>query len=95
MLTVLRFNETRSKSKTYCEQPTKWLDHILSAIREESFRNKLCSTRRGGGLPCFVQAIVNTEIVDFGRKSLRKSMLVLLDQAEQNYDRDEQNFSKV
>jgi hypothetical protein len=68
---------------------------VLKLIQSDESKVKLCSTRRGGGLPCFVQAIVSTELIENGRKLLVKSMSVLLELAECNHDNDEQNFSKV
>ena len=64
-------------------------------MQSNESRNKICETRRGGGMPFFVQAIVSTELVENGRKSLDKSMKVLLALAEQNFQNDQENFSKV
>ncbi|CAF0722657.1 unnamed protein product [Brachionus calyciflorus] len=78
----------------YCNQTLKWTDYVLNLIQTEESKIKLCSTRRGGGLPFFVQAIVSTELVENGRKTLSKCMNVLLKLVEVN-DADEENFSKV
>ncbi len=79
----------------YCEQPTKWLNFVLNLIQTEEAKSKLFSTRRGGGLPFYVQAIVSTELVENGRKSLSISMKILLQLAEKNFLKDEENFTKV
>mgnify|MGYP001810442314 CR=1 FL=1 len=79
----------------YCSQPNIWLEHMLALVQSEESKLKLCSTRRGGGLPFFVQAIVCTELADKARKSLDKCMRVLLKLAEANFESDEKNFSKV
>lgn len=79
----------------YCEQPSKWLDFVLELIQTKESKSKLISTRRGGGLPFFVQAIVGTELPENGKKSLAKSMKVLLRLAETKYDNEEENFSQV
>ncbi len=85
----------RCSSDVYCKQPIKWLDYVLGLIQTEEAKVKLFSTRRGGGLPFFVQAIVSTELIENGRKSLSKCMAVLLRLAEANHENDEDNFSKV
>ena len=82
-------------SNVYCMQTINWLDSVLALIQTEEARVKLFSTRRGGGLPFFFQAIVSTELVQNGRKSLSKCMAVLLRLAEINHLNDEENFSKV
>ena len=46
-------------------------------------------------MPFFVQAIVSTELIKNGRKSLEKTMNVLLRLAETAHEKDEQNFSRV
>lgn len=85
----------KCRSQVYCEQPNRWLDYVLGLIQTEQARNKICETRRGGGIPFYVQAIVSSEIAENGRRSLERSMTVLLQLAERNFDADEQNFSKV
>jgi hypothetical protein len=91
----LFFLNLRCNSKIYCEKPIKWLNYVLDLIKTEESKLKLISTRRGGGLPFFVQAIVSTELVENGRKSLSKCMKTLLELAERNYENDDDNFSKV
>lgn len=86
----------RCRSSVYCERPNQWLEYVLGLVESEESRSRLFSTRRGGGLPFFVQAIVSTELTESGgRKSLARSMRVLLKLAEANFSVDEQNFSKV
>ena len=85
----------KCKSNVYNQQPNKWLEHVLELIQSDKARFKLCSTRRGGGIPFFFQAIITTELVENGRKSLDKSMNILLKLAKQTYDDDLLNFSKV
>jgi len=92
-ISVLSF---RCKSEVYCQQPNKWLDYVLGLIQTDEARNKICETRRGGGIPFYVQAIISTELADNNnRKSLDRSMKILLDLASQHFSDDGQNFSKV
>ena len=67
----------------------------MKLIQCDEARFKLCSTRRGGGIPFFFQAIVSTELIENGRKSLENSMSILLKLAEKTFEDDTQNFSKV
>ena len=85
----------KCNSNLYCEQPTKWLNYVLNLIQTEEAKSKLFSTRRGGGLPFYVQAIVSTELTENGRKSLSESMKILLQLAEKTFPKDEENFTKV
>lgn len=91
----------KCKSDVYCKQPIKWLDHVLELIQTDEAKSKLFSTRRGGGLPFYIQAIVSTELAENGHKSLEKCMQVLLNLAKtqdlvnSNDDTEEANFSKV
>lgn len=86
----------KCRNGLYCDQTLKWADHVLNLIQTEESKMKLCSTRRGGGLPYFVQAIVSTELVENGRKTLSKCMSVLLKLVETKVDdADEENFSQV
>ncbi len=85
----------KCNSNLYCEQPTKWLNYVLNLIQTEEAKSKLFSTRRGGGLPFYVQAIVSTELTENGRKSLSESMKILLQLAEKTFLKDEENFTKV
>ena len=74
--------------------PKKWLDYVLEVIQQENAQNKICSTRRGGGLPFFVQAIISSELAE-RRSTLEYCMKMLLKLAEPIYANDEQNFTKV
>lgn len=86
----------KCRNGLYCDQTLKWTDYVLNLIQTEESKIKLCSTRRGGGLPFFVQAIVSTELVENGRKTLSKCMSVLLNLVERKQnEEDEENFSKV
>ena len=85
----------KCQARVYCGQPSRWLEYVLELIQGEQARNKICETRRGGGIPFYVQAIVSSELAENGRRALDRSMQVLLRLAERNFDADEQNFSKV
>ena len=85
----------RCKATVYCEQPAKWLDYVVQLMQSEEARDKICSTRRGGGIPFFVQALVSTELAENGRKSLSKCMHTLLGLASASVESDERSFSKV
>lgn len=86
----------KCRSGLYCDQTLKWTDYVLNLIQSEESKIKLCSTRRGGGLPFFVQAIVATELVENGRKTLSKCMNVLLKLVKNiQINEDEEDFSKV
>ena len=71
------------------------MDYVIQLIQEENTQVKICSTRRGGGLPFFVQAIVSSELAESGRNALEYSMKILIKLAEPIYDSDEKNFTKV
>jgi hypothetical protein len=47
----------KCKSNVYNQQPNKWLEHVLELIQSDKARFKLCSTRRGGEIPFFFQAL--------------------------------------
>lgn len=63
-------------------------------IQSEQSKLKLFSTRRGGGLPFFFQAIISTELIKNGKKSLIKTMDILLNLAQCD-NNENTNFSKV
>ena len=80
----------RSTSAMYCDQPGKWLDEIMRLIQSaEESRSKLCSTRRGGGLPFLFQAIISTEMATTRRTTLARSMRLLLALAESEQSTEE------
>ncbi len=85
----------RCKNNLYCDQPKKWLGYVFELIQQENAQTKICSTRRGGGLPFFVQAIVASELSESGRYTLEYSMKTLLKLAEPTYENDSKNFTKV
>ena len=58
--------------------PEKWLDYVISLIQSDESREKICSTRRGGGMPYFVQAIVSTELTENGHLLIEKCMNTLI-----------------
>ncbi len=62
-------------------------------IKSEQSKLKLFSTRRGGGLPFFFQAIISTELIKNGKKSLIKTMDILLNLAQS--ENEDTNFCKV
>lgn len=84
----------RCKQPIYYELPLKWLDYVIQLMKNEESKDKICSTRRGGGMPFFVQAIVGTEPNENGYKTLDKTMKILLDLAKDSLSQKE-NFSQV
>jgi hypothetical protein len=64
-------------------------------MQSEQSRVKLCSTRRGGGLPFFIEALITTALPETMRLILDKCMKSLLALAEAVHLIEDNNFSQV
>ncbi|CAF5193029.1 unnamed protein product, partial [Rotaria magnacalcarata] len=60
--TIITISSLRSNCDELCNLPITWIENGIKMVQENSLdKNKLCLTRRSGGLPFYLQSILTDE----------------------------------
>ncbi|CAF5104184.1 unnamed protein product, partial [Rotaria magnacalcarata] len=60
--TIITISSLRSTCDELCNLPITWIENGIKMVQENSLdKNKLCLTRRSGGLPFYLQSILTDE----------------------------------
>ncbi|XP_072031670.1 tRNA (32-2'-O)-methyltransferase regulator THADA-like [Amphiura filiformis] len=72
-------NLWRSNIQSLCQLPEQWLEGLMNDVTSD--QPMLCATRRSAGIPFAIQALLNSEPVNFSKQHFKSVMSRLLNLA--------------